>query len=692
MSEVSDIEAEKLASAFRPNRRPLLITLGLNLTLAALLLGVPYWRGRNLAEAQRRDFGAFTRCLIGGELASAPGLSLPRGERDHFASKFLFANAAWPLSCRPALHKLEAPDAIFLWPSVKQAGADVNAAVALVERELMRLDERRKKGPGRVPERPLEALKRLQAAAALYVRAAGADAGIDNDAIRFDARAGGLAAPARLPLGAGESSTLALWSSDMALEALALDGRGLSYLRVADGKIDRERVKRSTYVRGTVRAGATPYVVWATPDARCKEREDRCAGRPSGLALYDRGGTELAEPTWKLPGHPAGRVDRALQVSELGRIELVARSSADGALEWLRFRLPTETGTPDPKAQSLEASERLLLRGPGSAADSVQLLAADGGPAVLFASEPSGPSSSGPQAPAAASAAKPSSAQPSGGSPAPSAQPSAATTALSARPSDAPTAVQPAADQAAPAQASVTAGLAFPNAQPPLQLPAASGHGPWAIGCSQGDGYFIAYGSHSQLRIAHVDAARTVRELATADVALRPPLDPEDGARDQVRFACDAGRAQLLFNAEDGTLEQIGCAADSCGERAAIAHDVATYSALAQGEDLFVAYAGVREAALVRVLRLDRTGHASAKPLTPAACWEPLGGMCGTPTLLRDAQRLILTARDGTDLLALESTDRAQSFGTLSGFVVGNSFEPSTTSPLKQHRVRKGLD
>jgi hypothetical protein len=65
--------------------------------------------------------------------------------------------------------------------------------------------------------------------------------------------------------------------------------------------------------------------------------------------------------------------------------------------------------------------------------------------------------------------------------------------------------------------------------------------------------------------------------------------------------------------------------------------------------------------------------------------------MCGTPTLIRDAQRLVLAARDGADLLALESTDLGRTFSTLSGLVVGTGFEASTTSPLQQHRLKKGL-
>jgi hypothetical protein len=627
--DVSDLEARQLASAFRPGHKPLLITVVANASMALLLLGVPYWRGHSLAATQRRDFARFATCLIGGQIAQAPGLSLPRGERDHFAAKVMFAKPDWPAVCKPALRKLAPAEAIFLWPSVKQAGADLRAAVSLVEREMAALALRRKQGPGRIPERPLEAFKRLQAATVLYVRSAGADADIDNDAIRFDQRPTGLATPARLPLMAGQSSIMQVWSSELALEALAVDGRGLSYLRVADGKIDRERVRRTSFLRGVLRAGATPYVVWAMPDARCKEREDRCAGRPTGLAPYDRGGNSLAEPRWKLAGHPAARLDRVMQLSELGRVDMIARAAPDGTLALLRFRLPPETpGGPTQPAVTLEPSERWPVHADVNAA-SVTLLPGE------------------------------------------------------------PSAVLRAFENEQGVSATLTWGA---QDNPPLQLPAASGAGAWAIGCTLGTGQVLAYGSTSQLRIWRSDAVRGNRELLVQDVALLAPLHDENPALDQVRLLCDTARAHLLFTSAQHELSEFTCDADSCSASPSIAQHVVGFSAVTDGDGLIVAFAGSLQEAVVRVLRLDARGIAQSQALAPAACWEPLGGMCGTPTLVRDAQRLVLTAHDGSDLLALESRDRGRSFATLAGVVVVGSFEPSTTSPLQQHRRRKGLE
>jgi hypothetical protein len=638
--------------------------------MALLLLGVPYFRGRSLAAEERHDFGQFARCLIGGELASNPGLSLPRGDRDHFAAKVLFAKPSWPLLCRPALQRLAPPPAFFLWPGVKQAGEDMRAAVAMVERELVTLDTSRKRGPGRVPARPLEALRRLQAATVLFAQAAGVDADVDNDAIRFEHAASGLATPARLPLMAG-NGTLDVWSSGPTLEAIALDGRGISYVRVADGKIDRDRLRRTSFLRGVLRAGSTPYLVWAMPDARCADREDHCAGRPTGLAPYERGATALSEPTWKLAGHPAGRLDRVMQVSELGRVDLLARATAAGALELLMFRLPSESasaagGSTEHKALSLEPNADYPVRSEGGAAS-----------ALLLPGEPS------------------------------------------------------AALYASDTGDGVSASLAWAREDAkPLPLPAASGAGAWAVGCTLGAARYLVYGSTTQMRIlrAHPSAMPgkpdadgvvasavgsgagtskptavsnklaalpaepgALEPLSVLDVALRAPLDADNPAFDEVRLLCDGERAHVLFTNLTHVLQHITCDADGCGPPLEIAHDVSGYSAVSAGDALVVAFAAPLNAGVVQVIRVDREGRSVAQAHTPAACWEPLGGMCGTPTLIRDAQRLVLAARDGADLLALESTDLGRTFSTLSGLVVGTGFEASTTSPLQQHRLKKGL-
>jgi hypothetical protein len=189
-----------------------------------------------------------------------------------------------------------------------------------------------------------------------------------------------------------------------------------------------------------------------------------------------------------------------------------------------------------------------------------------------------------------------------------------------------------------------------------------------------------------------VVGSQAPEDLALHEVALRAPLDPANPALDSVRIVCGEKRVHVLFSDQTRALAQISCDADGCGDAQPIANDIAGYSALSSDDGLIVAYAAPLIGSVVHVVRLDRAGKPNAQPIMPAACWEPLGGMCGVPTLVRDEQRLVLTARDGADLLALESTDQGRTFTTLSGLVIGTGFEDSTTSPLKQHRLKKGLE
>jgi len=691
MQEVSEVEAARLASAFRPNRKPLIVTVLANLILALLLLGVPYWRGQRQASAARLHFAELSRCLMGGEIAPVPGLSLPQGDRDHFAANVLRADASWPLSCRPALQRLAPEPAVFLWPSVKQAGADLRSTVELADRELATLAKRRKEGLHRVPERPLSALRRLQAATVLLARAGGAESELDNDALVWKTGVP-LVMPARLPLTASEDASLDLYSDGHALEALALDTRGFSYLRVADGKVDRERVRRTSFVRALTRAGSEPLLVWAMPDSRCAEREDRCAGRPLGLARYEQGAGALKEPGWKLAGHPAGRSDRVLKISPSGRVTLLARSSARGGVELLRFELPLSEaaalgGSSDPSAAGSAAPKTIEPTGRW----------------VVRDDDPAGPE------PSAAAAASPLSAgaEPNAG-PSPTSNvgqpPVAVAATLAAGTSESPSRERSisatlieggelsGALLAEARDGSVHAQLVWADAgRARLTLPAASGsESPWAVGCASADATLLAYGSSAALQIVRVDAAGNATVLLSHAERLGPPLDAEDPARDRLRLRCNEAGGQLVWSNLARELWTTTCSSSACAPPLRAAEHASYFSLQPVAAGSVIAFGSLADE--VRVLRLDAQGRPSAPAYAPAACFEPPSGMCGIPSLIADPQRLVLTARDRSDLLALESTDGGASFTTLSGLVGSAKIEQSTTSPLKQHRARKGLE
>ncbi|HET6337532.1 MAG TPA: hypothetical protein VFG30_30110 [Polyangiales bacterium] len=671
MADVSDVDADRIASTFRPNRKPLFVTVVANAVMALLLLGIPYLRGRSQAHTVRRNFADLSRCLMGGEVTKEPGLSLPQGDRDHFAGKVMLAGPDWPLVCRPALQRMAPEPAIFLWPSVKQAGADLRAAVELTDSELSSLDKRRKAGLNRVPERVLQALRRVQAATVLLSRAGGADTGLDNDAIGFDKPAR-LAAPARLPLMASDEATLSLYSTGTALEVLALDGRGVSYLRVADGKVDRERVRRTSFVRGALRSGGDAFLVWAMPDARCDEREDRCAGRPTGLAPYDKGAAALRDPVWKVGGHPAGRVDRVLQLSAAtGNVWMLARAAPEGGAALLRFEIPKEPPrlASEGTSHSFDPVDRFEV---STATDSVDA-------SLVTGAEP-----------AAALVARTNSAD----------------------------------------ATQLTAAVVWADAKRgTVALPTVTGEHPWTVGCAGPTGLTLAYGSDQQLRLvalpASVDgstaklgtgvpatpptaattaggpgsaaatAARTgpaspVQELLSLDVPLPGAIHSEDVRLDRVRLTCRDDGAQVFWITGPLELWTSVCAADGCSAPLRLARAVSSVSVLNTPTGSVLALGNPADQ--VRVLRLDLHGNPVAPPLAPSACFEPPSGMCGTPVLAADAQRIVLTARDRSDMLALESTDGGKSFTTLSGLAGVGTIEQSTTSPLEQHRKRKGIE
>lgn len=631
MPDVSELEAARVASSFRPNRKPLIVTIVANAVLALTLLGIPYLRGRSQAFAARRQFADVSRCLMGGDIAPQAGLSLPKGDREHYAAKVMLAGPEWPLSCEPYLKRLAPEEAVFLWPSVKLAGQDLRAAVEMSQRELHELDRRRKAGLRRVPERLLQALRRVQAAVVLLARAGGADADVDNDAITWKGPPR-LAAPARLPLMASDEATLDLYSTGTALEALALDGRGVSYLRVADGKVDRERVKRTSFVRGALRSGEYAFLVWAMPDSRCAEREDNCAGRPTGLAPYDKGAAALRDPLWKLSGHPAGRIDRVISWGPSAAL-LIARAKSDGGAALLRYDVPNKPIlASEGVASSLDPAERFELSAAATALD-VMLV--------------------------------------------PGATPAAA---LALR-TDASDATQ------------LSASLVWADASKlPVALPGpVPGEHPWTLGCASARGSMLAYGSERQLRVVWMPPAPdAVREITTQTVALPGALHGENPALDRVRMSCRDGEAQLFWVSATLVLWTSHCTTESCSEPSTLATGVSSFAANRTETGMVVALGNPADE--VRVLRLDASGKPLAAPVSPAACFEPSSGMCGTPALVVDAHRIILTARDRSDLLALESTDGGKTFVTLSGFASAAMIEQSTTSPLEQHRKRKGIE
>jgi hypothetical protein len=242
---------------------------------------------------------------------------------------------------------------------------------------------------------------------------------------------------------------------------------------------------------------------------------------------------------------------------------------------------------------------------------------------------------------------------------------------------------------------------------------AASQAHPWITACRAPVTHWVAFGTEHAVRVARVaigaavqpsqpaspaDAERPTLIVAPSsaqlDVSLRTPIDDENPARDRVQLTCDDAHAWLSFVDTSGALAVAACDASACAAPRRVADSVTSFSMqpiAERGAALLLAFSRLPPNRELRVLRLSSQAAPLAAPMTPAACWEPFGGMCGVPTLLRDGQRVILAARDSADLLAIESSDGGAHFVPLSGLKVGNALDQSNHDPMQQHRLRKGL-
>jgi hypothetical protein len=504
-----------------------------------------------------------------------------------------------------------------------------------------------------VPSRPLQALTRLQGATVLFARAAGVTHDLDNDSVSLAAGVKGVPAPAHLPIAIGESLGLEAWTDTGVLEVLSFDARSLAYLRVEGSKLDRQRIARNKFLRGVVRAVNTPYLVFAMPEDRCAELSEHCVHRPTGLSRYDSSKHVLGEPTWKIAGHPAGRLDRSLAITETGRIDLLSLANAEGGLELRRTRLPLQpAGALEPVVAPNTA--------PG-ASETVRVPTEESWPVLEQA--------------AAISA-----------------------TLVAGE----PLAVLYASDGATVGDG-VQASVRW-TGEPTRNLPleTAAGSGAWAVACTAQSARFLAYGSSSEVRVASLKHAAnaadavSVRTLTTQTLPsarIEAPIDATTTGKDHVRLVCTEQQARLLYVDDAQVLWQVQCsaAANSCEAAREVARDVLEFSALQRGELTILAFHGGPRSPTVRVLRLDEHALPMGQPSVVASCWEPSGGMCGRTTLVGDNERVLLLTRDGADVLALETGNNAYSFTTLSGFAVEHGAERDTVAPLQQYRKRKGM-
>lgn len=599
----ADPTAAELAR-FRPRRRLLALAVGLNLALSLIFIVAPWVHGRLRAREAQRRFAQFAACIWDGEPTKEPGLGLPAGERERFADRVLHAPAEWPGRCRPRLNVVDGPS-IALLPRVKEAEHQVRKAIRLVDRELQSLERARASHVGRVPDRPHRAIGRLRAALAILMETVGNDLD-QSPAIRFDPKSTKVLLPTRIPLAVSEGAQLLWRPSATGLEIAALGGNRISRVRVADGGVLQSAAGRPGNAQALVGDAAAPFLIRATPEDQCRRDERRCQLRTTGISEVGFATTSTPRPWW-LAGHPALRASEGL-VHRADRWWLVAR--ADDALEVRAFEVseaPTETPIASIWQRSL----------PGTRwSDDACFLSNE----IVFTR-------------ASVSGA--------GGleivaSTLPASLPHGSTTVgqdLGAEDSD--------------------------EALPLRVLAEVAAESAWLTACSTGGPYLAAVDSR-RTTIVHVPSARS---LASIDhpVGAKAPL----AVGDPVQVVCDASRADIFLRTVDGALLWVACTAEGCLPEVSIAPEIRHVAAALSGAVTLVAYAGDASHAQVQTRRIV-SGELFG-PVLPAACWTLESGFCGQPYLNMYGDRWLLGARDGSDLLLLESTDGGRSFTPMRG-------------------------
>ncbi|MAT23560.1 MAG: hypothetical protein CMN29_01115 [Sandaracinus sp.] len=309
--------------------------------MALVMLGGPYWRGRERALEARQRFAEAAACVWGGQPAAEPGLTFPEGDWAHYADAA--RQEGWPGTCLEALEAVAPAEVFWLFPDTRHAEGQLRRAVAMVRRELEAASGPRAEGAP-IPARPRLAFERLAAALGVLCREADARLDLDAPAIAFQAPARS-ATPERVPLRAAREAELEVRPWVEGAELLAIDRRGISWVRVAGGRVDQRRLRRPRLVARAFRGGEVPWLLWRMDDARCAPD---CSHRASGLAPLGDETVVTPEPIW-LEAHPVTAQAVAVEGREAW---IVARGEAGPELR--RFTLD-DAGSGEEAAEAEDA-------------------------------------------------------------------------------------------------------------------------------------------------------------------------------------------------------------------------------------------------------------------------------------------------------------------------------------------------
>lgn len=192
----------------------------------------------------------------------------------------------------------------------------------------------------------------------------------------------------------------------------------------------------------------------------------------------------------------------------------------------------------------------------------------------------------------------------------------------------------------------------------------------WVVGCVEADTLGLSYGHAGGLVLLDL-TGDTLHTYDAMPVDLGDVVDAHAPRADRVVRVCGFSRhAVALVHDRKGALSLVQCARGGLACRQTVlARAVHAFASLATDGRLIVAYAGAGESRQVRVQSVRLDAPESANEVVPSVCWSDDRGLCGPPMLARLGRRVLLGAREGGDLMLLESNDNGAHFAPLEGFI-----------------------
>jgi hypothetical protein len=194
-------------------------------------------------------------------------------------------------------------------------------------------------------------------------------------------------------------------------------------------------------------------------------------------------------------------------------------------------------------------------------------------------------------------------------------------------------------------------------------IPAAADEGAiWLQTCLHREGVWVVFGQRDASATVHLGKEE---EGPPALLARPMPLSQLGGPPSAL--ACDGARlhATRLRPGGEG-LFVASCTASDCQAPVVVDEPARHAAAVREGEVTVLAFAaGERDHVRVGVLTDD--GGLRGPPRVVAPCFGSDGGMCGAPVLAARNGRVVLGARDGGDLLLVETVDGGRTWLPMRG-------------------------